>query len=175
MIDIQKTVSDLVRKYNLTTIPIDVEKLASSIGATIKRNDFEEGLSGFAFQQSGKKFIGVNDSESETRQRFTIAHEIGHLLLHKETDLTYDQGVVMLRDSHSSDGTDLKEIQANRFAAELLMPEQSVLEDIKGYGGGLDLTHQDTDTADFIGFMANKYGVSFQAMFIRLTTLYFNA
>lgn len=174
MTKIKNIVSGLAKKYNLTTVPFDVEKLANALGAVIKRDDFDENLSGFAYHKAGSKFIGVNSSESEARQRFTIAHEIGHLILHDKDDLTYDKGFIMLRDLHSSDGTDQKEIAANKFAAELLMPQDMILEDVRGYGA-LDLIHQDEDTNDFINFMADKYGVSFQAMFIRLTTLYFNA
>ena len=162
-------------EYNLT-IPIDVEALANGIGATIKKDDLGEvSLSGFAVQKHGKKFIGVNNTESDVRQRFTIAHELGHLFLHKDSSVNYDQGGMMLfRDEHSSEGSDLKEVEANRFAAELLMPAETLRKDVSSEKTFDLINGDDTTRAKVIKKLASKYNVSEQAMSIRLTTLYFN-
>jgi len=54
---------------------------------------------------------------------FTIAHEIGHFILHHgESDLFIDTTYVAFRDSESTKGENRAEIQANQFAAALLMP-----------------------------------------------------
>lgn len=168
-----KLLVDAIIRQNHLTVPINVEQIAVSIGAEIRRDDFDESLSGFAFQKHGSKFIGVNSSEGEQRQRFTIAHELGHLFLHKQSPVSYDTGMMMLRDSHSSDGTDIKEIEANRFAAELLMPEESLRSDM-AKAGHIDLVEDDDSTKQFITKLAAKYNVSSRAMSIRLTTLYFS-
>lgn len=166
-------VDSLLQQYGLNSIPIDVEKFAKLAGAEIKREDFNDVLSGFAFQKLGSKYIGINATEGPERQRFTIAHELGHLFLHKQSPVNYDQGVMMLRDSHASEGTDIKEIEANRFAAELLMPEDRLQADI-AKKGQIDLIN-DTDEAQLlISELADKYQVSRQAMSIRLATLYFS-
>jgi Zn-dependent peptidase ImmA (M78 family) len=61
------------------------------------------------------------------RQRFTIAHELGHRALHPGRELILDVPVrVNLRDKTSSMASDLEEIEANAFAATLLMPEQMI-------------------------------------------------
>jgi Zn-dependent peptidase ImmA (M78 family) len=168
---VKTLVDTLLQQYKLTSIPIDVEKLAKVMGAEIKSQDFDQTLSGFAYQKHGVKFIGVNSSELNVRQRFTIAHELGHLYLHKRA-VSYDAGasVMMFRNSHSSDGTDVKEIEANRFAAELLMPEEKIRADLKKLGE-VDLFG---DNKQFIEKLAKKYEVSPRAMSIRLTTLYFS-
>ncbi len=152
-------------------IPIDLSRIARLIDAKIVHNDLDNAaLSGFAYHKDGNRIIGVNSNESEHRQRFTIAHELGHLFIHSDSTVSYDKGgVMMFRDSHSSDGTDIKEIEANRFAAELLMPESSIRQDI-AQKGSFDLVNDD----GFIAKLADKYNVSSQAMAIRLTTLYFN-
>lgn len=74
---------------------------------------------------SGKGTIGFNPTESKTRQRFTIAHELGHFELHKQdSGLFVDKEFKMLfRDQNSSSGEIRKEQEANAFAAAILMPE----------------------------------------------------
>lgn len=171
---IQRIVESISEDYELT-VPVDVITLAKKMGMIVKEGDFEDSLSGFAVKENGVKFIGVNKDHSPVRQRFTVAHEIGHLFLHSQDRVNYDQGssVVMLRDGHSSEGTDMKEIEANRFAAELLMPEDEVRNDIS-LQGGFDLMEEDKDkSTKFVEKLAKKYNVSTQAMSIRLTTLYF--
>lgn len=156
------------------TLPINVTKLAKEHGAKIVIDDLTSShLSGFAFQKNNEKIIGVNESESEERKRFTIAHELGHLFLHKNA-VNYDQGGIMLfRDGHSSEGTDLREVQANRFAAELLMPEPSIREDL-AKEKTFDLMNDSELLRPFVSKMAKKYKVSEQAMSIRLAALYFS-
>ena len=172
---IQQLVQNIMQQYNLQSIPVDIEALAGHIGAEIKRDHFDLTLSGFALQKNGAKYIGVNSEEGYERQRFTIAHELGHLFLHKQDSVSYDKGagVVMLRDIHASQGTDIKEIEANRFAAELLMPEVSIRQDLSDHGD-IDLMAADEKSIKLIAELAAKYEVSIQAMSIRLTTLYFN-
>jgi Zn-dependent peptidase ImmA (M78 family) len=169
---IKLLVDAIIRQYGLA-IPVDVEKLALAIGAEIRKDDFDGSLSGFAFQKRGSKFIGVNSSEGEQRQRFTIAHELGHLFLHKQSSVSYDTGMMLLRDSHSSDGTDFKEIEANRFAAELLMPEESIRKDLASEGQ-IDLVGDSDAAKQLISKLADKYNVSPTAMSVRLTTFYFS-
>jgi Zn-dependent peptidase ImmA (M78 family) len=170
---IQDVVDWLRTDYNLSA-PVNVEWLAKTIGIEIKKDDLEESsLSGFAVQKHGKKYIGVNCMDSHVRQRFTIAHELGHLFLHDDT-VNYDQGGVMLfRDDKSSDGSDAKEVEANRFAAELLMPADDLREDISNEGS-FDLMNKDPHENAIIKKLAEKYDVSEQAMSVRLTTLYFS-
>jgi Zn-dependent peptidase ImmA (M78 family) len=164
---IKLTVDALRKRYNLI-LPVDLDKLAEAIGVEIKYGNFKGELSGFAYQKSNSKFIGVNMSEKPTRRRFTIAHELGHLFLHKEDSVNYDTKIalVLFRDNHSSDGTDIKEVEANAFAAELLMPEDSIRAEISKLGG-IDL---EDDGA--LMELASKYKVSRQAIIVRLTSLY---
>lgn len=170
---IKSDVEGLIKKYKLT-VPIDVERLASSLGIEIRKQGFDDELSGFAFHRQGEKFIGINTNENEKRQRFTIAHEIGHMQLHDKHSLSVDKGVMMLlRNDHSSDGTDLKEIEANRFAAELLMPEKSIKADLIKVGG-VDLVGGEDLRNSTISKLADKYEVSYQAMSIRLVSIYFS-
>ncbi len=71
----------------------------------------------------------------------------------------------MRRDTHSSEGTNVREIEANLFAAELLMPEEFLMRDVKRVCL-LDLLDEEA-----VKELAQQYKVSAQAMTIRLTTL----
>lgn len=155
------------------SIPVDIIKIAKINNIRLVTDDLSSSmLSGFTYQQGEEKVIGVSKFDGKERQRFTIAHELGHLFLHKKM-VNYDQGgVMMFRDGHSSDGTDLKEIQANRFAAEILMPEPDIRKDLAEVKT-LDLLTDSGQLDSFVAKLAEKYEVSRQAMMIRLTSLYF--
>jgi Zn-dependent peptidase ImmA (M78 family) len=123
--------------------------------------------SGFALRDGEKKVIGINSLDAPRRQRFTIAHEVGHLELHAERDLTVDQTVrVYKRDEVSSMATDRQEIEANAFAASLLMPthfvEAELSKALPGHSGGRD---------QLIAVLARRFDVSVQAMGYRLVNL----
>jgi Zn-dependent peptidase ImmA (M78 family) len=170
---IKLLVDKILDQSDLRTIPINLNGVAEFANATVTTTDLSHGLSGFAYQKDGTRFIGVNRAEGSERQRFTLAHELGHLFLHRDESLRYDQGLMMLRNSHSSDGTDIKEIEANRFAAELLMPEEALRTDMATLPD-IDFMVESKETRQYIKQLAEKYQVSAQAMSVRIATLYFN-
>jgi Zn-dependent peptidase ImmA (M78 family) len=125
-------------------------------------------LSGFLYQdqKSNIAIIGVNSNHPPNRKNFTIAHELGHYLLHDVDEIHVDrQFKVRLRSKASSEGFDVAEKEANLFAAELLMPAHLLEEDIE------EVDVMDLDDESFIQEMANRYGVSAQAMTFRLAYL----
>lgn len=171
---IKLIVDSILAQNGIGAIPIDLNKVADLVNANIEIAPLKEGISGFAYQKNGMRFIGVNNfGESEERQRFTLAHELGHLFLHRDYSLSYDKGIMMLRNVHSSTGTDAKEIEANRFAAELLMPEEELRSDIAKLPS-IDFMVDSDATRKCIKQLADKYQVSPRAMNVRITTLYFS-
>ncbi|MPX98098.1 ImmA/IrrE family metallo-endopeptidase, partial [Salinivibrio sp. VYel6] len=116
------------------------------------------GLSGYAeVQADGTKLAYVNSRDSVNRQRFTLAHEIGHHVLGHVTP-----GSGKMRDypgSFSSNSIRWEEIEANNFAAELLMPEEAVK---------YMVYHQAMSS---IEELARAFQVSEVAMHYRLTNL----
>ena len=114
---------------------------------------------------SNQAIIGVNKDHAPVRQRFTIGHEIGHLLLHDHDEVHVDRDFrVRMRSGASSQGTDRDEMEANRFAAELLMPLRLLRDDVESCE--FDLTDDDE-----LRSLARRYGVSSQALAIRLNAL----
>lgn len=163
---IEALAQSLLEENGITEAPVLVTEIARARGARIFVDSLEGDLSGFLFRDSEQAVIGVNTSHSSTRQNFTIAHELGHLLLHDQEQLHVDREFrVRLRSGVSSQGTDPAEQEANYFAASLLMPKSFIERDLEGEES-LDLV----DDA-LIQSMARKYKVSPQALAIRLKTL----
>src|SRR5262245_54830886 len=107
----RKKAVDLLATAQMQAPPIDVEKLAASVGAIIKRVPFDGKLSGMVQRSpNGTAIIGVNSNDAESRIRFTIAHEIGHLLLHADKSFHLDASFpVYLRNERSSTAEDDRE------------------------------------------------------------------
>lgn len=144
--------------------PLPVEQLVQSQGLELAMlPESDDDLSGFFFREGERRVIGVNATHPSVRQRFTIAHELGHFVLHDSEGLHLDQAF-KFRDRSSALAIDPQEIDANRFAAELLMPEDEVLEAVRS--GDLDLNDNQA-----VRRLARHFGVSQQALMIRLATL----
>jgi Zn-dependent peptidase ImmA (M78 family) len=157
----------LLKRGRVRRAPIPVEKLAALLGAEIVFQPFSGEISGIVYRnEDGTAVIGVNSSHSIQRQRFTIAHEIGHLLLHADESLHVDKNFpIGLRDETSGKSVNQNEIEANQFAAALLMPPNLIADDIKPFIG--------KDVLFAIRKLAKKYMVSEQAMSIRLSSLHY--
>jgi len=153
----------LYSKHSAGRRPVDVEKIATELGAAIHKNRVQDDVSGFLVWQKGRPIIGVNARHSLNRQRFTIAHEIGHIVLHPQLTLHIDDTfAVKLRSDKSRRGDDADEKEANLFAAELLMPGDLLTGDIRRMGV------RDLHDEQRIVELAKSYRVSTQAMTIRL-------
>jgi len=147
--------------------PVDVERIARDRGLRVLRGDLGGDVSGILITTPGKPpTIIVHKTHARTRQRFTIAHELGHYVLRHQAvagdHVIVDRGnFISLRGPRAAAGVDIKEIEANRFAADLLMPEAMVR-----------IAVGDREQVDDIDVMllAKQFQVSEQAMTIRLTT-----
>lgn len=163
---IEALVQALLSEARVTAAPVPVAKIAKAKGARIHVDALEGELSGFLYRDNDQTVIGVNTSHSPGRQNFTMAHELGHLLLHDQEQLRVDREFrVRLRDDVSSQGTDVGEREANFFAASLLMPREFLEADLakEEYVDLLD--------DDFLRALGKKYGVSTQALVNRLKNL----
>ncbi|MDP2598863.1 MAG: ImmA/IrrE family metallo-endopeptidase [Candidatus Liptonbacteria bacterium] len=161
--EIEQKAQDVVGALKLSAAPVDVEKIAILHGIEVGRAPSPK-FSGILIRKNGKSLLGLNSSESDVRQRFTVAHELGHYFLHGNRDVfvEYRENKKRLGQRHS-----LKEMQANMFAAALLMPEEQLKKDVTAMekSGILENCH--------IEVLARKYDVSEQAMNIRLINLKF--
>ena len=114
---------NLLDEYQLTSLPIDPEKVTASLGAVVIRQPGPVELSGMLLRRDGQDVIGVRAELDPHRQRFTVAHLVGHLHLHARRDLILDTATRYSHPNLPSMPTDREEAEANRFAAALLVPE----------------------------------------------------
>jgi Zn-dependent peptidase ImmA (M78 family) len=165
---IRSITAKLLASHRIHSAPIAVEMIAGDLGVEIQREPADDDLSGFLYRNRKRKtaIIGVNANHHPNRQHFTIAHELGHFLLHDFDDVHVDRRFkVWLRDEESGRGIDLEEKEANLFAAELLMPAIFLKEDVKEIGV------VDLDDERALAKLARRYEVSTQAMTFRLAYL----
>lgn len=168
---IHRIAGAILREAGVSGPPVDVEFLAARLGARVLAEESTSDVSGALYRLDSGPVIGVNAAHGKPRRRFTIAHELGHLVLHEDTvfvDRSYAAPPVRsrpsyLRDRRSSQAVDPVEIEANKFAASLLMPAGFIREGLAGRivpVGEVDL-----------GELAELFGVSRQAMGFRLVNL----
>lgn len=155
---------DLLKSHNIRSSPVPVDKIAKAMGVQLKFSPLDDELSGMVFIKDGTPIIGVNSLHHPNRQRFTIAHELGHLVMHRnilENEVHVDkQFKILMRDGVASSGTDTIEIEANKFAAELLLPS-FLLDEL--------LTREfDIDDEGPLEALAKKFKVSKQMLEYRI-------
>jgi hypothetical protein len=163
----------VLRQFGIDAPPIPVEDLVVALGADLSKAPLEGDISGMLFREDEpetRAVIGVNSADALTRQRFTIAHEIGHLLMHPGRPVIIDKLVRLnLRTPRAANlASSQEEREANRFAAELLMPEDMVREATGALVGDRELVSDRW----LVQRLAKLFDVSGQAMEYRLVNLH---
>ena len=143
--------------------PVSVYRVAKYLGIKIEKADLGKDCSGVLVRRHDRAVIGVSRTDPPNRVRFTIAHEIGHFVLHQQQTYVDAGYTVNFRDLESGSGTKTEEIEANKFAAALLMPEAMVKKEFRTRQ--FDLAGDDGE----LQLLAKKFRVSAQAMAIRLS------
>jgi Zn-dependent peptidase ImmA (M78 family) len=166
---IQKTIEQLLGQMNILIPPVDVRRVAQNINLQVHEDELGD-ISGLIFREGSQVIIGVNSGHHENRKRFTIAHEIGHYFLHAQNPLFVDKiFAIKLRDHVSSEAVSIEEIEANAFAAELLMPTHMLRKDLQQISSEILEYTDDHGSLDVVlDKLAKTYQVSKQAMTIRL-------
>ncbi|HEY4303420.1 MAG TPA: ImmA/IrrE family metallo-endopeptidase [Gemmatimonadaceae bacterium] len=162
----EKQAMQTLRRLGIDDTPIPVHLVAQRLGLHVQSFALGDDVSGVLVIEGDTGVIGYNSSHPSVRQRFTIAHEIGHYVLHREDASLFidERYFTAFRDKKSSQGSDPRERQANAFAAALLMPTHLVKREIE---------QQRFDIADdeTLGNLAKKFEVSVQSMAYRLSNL----
>ncbi len=156
---------ELLKKVKVKGPPVPVEKVARFFGAEVNSVPFTGEMSGLLFHNDESLIIGINSLDPKERQRFAIAHELGHLILHSDKTLRIERNFSASRPRAKSGFTiDKIESEANDFAANLLIPFPHLKEDLKGR----PLDYQDRKVVDSL---AERYIVSSEVMTYQLIML----
>ncbi len=116
------------RNLGNCALPVDPFRIASTLGLKVMRIPLEPDVSGMLAKHPGQDpEVYINMTDSEVRQRFSCAHEIGHYVKRGSSGSTDDEwGYIDRRGPSAAHGTNPEEIYANQFAAALLMPEERI-------------------------------------------------
>ena len=154
---------EILLKADITSLPVDLNKVLKAIDvkAILYCDAFFDadspklrGSDGFVTKIGDKKAIYLNESKGTIqRRRFTLAHELGHIVL------DHPINPIIYRNSEVDENQSPTEIQANIFARDLLMPA--------GVLAALHMT-----TVDEIMQICNVSRISAQIRLERLTELY---
>lgn len=147
------------------TAPVKVEELSCALGIPVHRSFLPKEVSGMIERAADERYrISINANDPLTRQRFTIAHELGHYMLHRyllgdgiDEDRAY-RSIADGKYKNTKIGA-AEETEANKFAAGLLMPGDL----IKQYRDKGECSPEQ---------LASHFGVSVHAMSIRLGVPY---
>lgn len=166
---IESRATAMLKKQDVYKLPVDVERLAECLGIMLESRELEDEFSGFFINRKSNSVIVINRRHSKVRQRFTIAHEIGHYALHRNRSkakktVFIDSLYFRSNDSSAYKADPVEEQEANIFAAELLMPRELIHKYIKS--NELDLFEKDS-----LIKLADEFNVSQQAMEYRLKNL----
>ncbi len=160
---IERLVDNLLEDFSIKKPAVPLEKILKKLKIDLKYGDLGD-VSGLLVRSDVAAMIGVNIDHAQVRQRFTIAHELGHYLLHAGLSAHFDKDYrVNYRSAESSEATNVEEIEANFFAASLLMPRRFLEADDA-------LVAVDNDAE--VEKLAKKYIVSRHAMSLRLANVY---
>jgi Zn-dependent peptidase ImmA (M78 family) len=172
--EIERRAAEVLKQASVAEVPVDLSKVAESLGVHLHFDILEDKISGVLIVKGTERNVLINAAHHSNRQRFSLAHELGHLVLHDadgdrlfiDTDLRIYQRVGASTDeAYNQPGSTTRpheEREANQFASALLMPSELVKREARN----LDLS----DESD-VAYLARSFGVSDQAMAIRLQQL----
>lgn len=157
--NIEVRVRMILSEHQIAKAPVIVEDIAKKMGIQVNYAPSDK-YSGMLIRKKGEQaLMGVNSTESKTRMRFTIAHEIAHFIFDKKIVVSIDY-----RNSKRILNKSLEEKRADLFAANLLMPSKWIKLDVEKIS-------QEDFKKDQITELAKKYNVSPEAMTYRLMNL----
>jgi len=163
-INIEKNAENVRHECNITDYGIkDIFEASDKLGyRTIRYPIGAEAFLGFAMIKDSERIVLSNSSSNLSREIFTVAHEIGHQRLHLS-----ELGRTLIKDD-DFDETDELEVEANYFAACLLMPMDKIEKFIR-----LELKDKDTDNWNGLDIakIQTAFNVSYDMTLIRLKAL----
>lgn len=169
-----KSAEEILEALEIKTAPVDIKTiLREKLNVTINEKIEWDKLAwdGSVYLKNCYPEIWLNTSVSESRQNFTLAHELGHIVndilpnLDKENLPINDNYDTLYRNG----STDPRESRANAFAAQFLMPANFIAKEAKDLAESPDF--KQLNLQQVIQRMADRFRVSYDAMKWRLVNL----
>lgn len=156
------------------SIPVDIESICNFQNIKLVKSNSEDDFVGKVTQNNrGEATIVINMNKNTyfPRYRFTLAHEIAHFNLHLREGMLqeYEDGELTLL--RKEDNWSPQEAEANRFAAQLLMPAMKIIEEAQYIIAEKQKQKELVEKKDFVRVMASRFDVSNMAMEFRLLNM----
>ena len=170
--NILKDIETILLKHK---VPVNIEEQIRSEGIILNKSylDFEKGICGELKKENGKFIINISWVDHYYRKRFTMAHELGHFILHKDLigNGVDDNKEYKKLYRTNNKITNAQEAEANDYAAKVLMPEEAIIalakltKIIKSVKSEVDIDIL------WLDYLSKKFQVSKEAFTIRLAKL----
>jgi len=165
--EIEERAAAILREHGLHSVPVDLVTLANRQGIRVHNAKFsEENISGMLAKRGDNITMLIHQSDHPNRKRFTIAHELGHHFLHlmEDGEIVDTEGDLFRNDwsdkSIVQDASRRMEVQANQFAAALLMPARLVEEVYQGVTKDItELSRIFKVSKEAMGYRLNQLGL----------------
>jgi Zn-dependent peptidase ImmA (M78 family) len=141
----------VLKKYAVTQPGTPLEEIAKGESLEILYRKWPNSVGGLLLRKN--RIIGVNSNHHPHRQRFSIAHELGHYFLNHRLD-DYEKNITLDDPAAGDDFSRIQNIEADEFANELLVPLPIIKESYK--------------TIKDVKALAAMFNVSLEVMFIAL-------
>jgi Zn-dependent peptidase ImmA (M78 family) len=141
----RQTAEAFLKREGIATLPVDPFAIADSLAITVEgKPEDKDGVSGMLLRH-GNNFgiVYATHIPSPGFQRFSVSHELGHYLLPGHPDQIFTNGVHISRAGFVTN--DMYELEADHFAAGLLMPEAPFKKEMDRHDPGLDAIEQVAD------------------------------
>lgn len=152
-----KTAIELLEFFNINLEKeINVDFIIENLNIKVRQANLKQGILGASKVVGMNRLIVISQELNNVgRRRFTLAHELGHILMHQ------GDNYCRYTDFNIQMATKLKEQQANEFASELLLPRKMMIEELEAFDVSFELASK----------IAEIYNTSLISTIIRLIRL----
>lgn len=158
--------AEAVSELHCPTGRVDPGTIADNKGITLSYGDYGTAFDGMLEHRAGRFHIYCNTARTglpdSPRARFTVAHELGHYYLDEHRLALVAQRVAPHPSHCDFESSLLAELEADHFAANLLMPERRFRRSVAGLGVGFGA----------VLTLADAYGASLTSVAVRYVTVH---
>ena len=157
-IEIEEITINLLNRHNYIDDMVDIANIVRQQNYNVFIDDLDNNISGYVDHENRE--VVLNKNETPERRRFTLAHELGHIILNSNNSIQHRDNI--LNNQLDIYANDDKEVEANYFAGCILMPRNVFIREFNSIKGDIDYKIQK---------LAYYFGVSKLAVNVRANVL----
>ena len=156
---IEEITINLLNRHNYIDDMVDIANIVRQQNYNVFIDDLDSNISGYVDHDN--KEVVLNKNETPERRRFTLAHELGHIILNANDNSIQHRDNIMNSqlDIYANDNN---EVEANYFAGCILMPRNVFIREFNKIKQDISVKTQ---------LLAYYFGVSQLAVYVRANVL----